>query len=385
MHNDWEMTHIKLRCECNYRRRFQTVVRFLANMASDEYATRPAPLDFKPDSSSKTKKGAHKPQYAPVFTQKSKKGKATKRVHMLVNPYSGKRKGRATGELAKSMFEAQGVEVSIHFSAYSGHLIKIASEIKAKASDVFVVVGGDGSLSEVVTGRMQAASEKSELFGLVPAGTGNSVAHDLAIGTTEEAVNHILKGRNQAFDLAKVEMGNGLPGAVDGTTTRYSHNLVTWGLGVDSTIKAEKMRWMGPIRYDVGIVMAIMANNRRQATLTVDGVEMKSDFTLFLIQNSQTGGSMLPLAPGASLDDGIMDIGILKKMTRREVFKAFSMLKAEGRHVFHPQVDYHRFTTLSIETPEPTAINIDGENIGSTPLSMKVMPGAIRVCVPHSE
>ena len=354
-------------------------------MASDERAAYPAPLDFLPDSSSKMKKGARKPQYAPVFTQKAKKGKATKQVHMLVNPYSGKRKGRATAELAKSMFEAQGVEVDIHFSAYSGHLIKIASEIKAKASDVFVVVGGDGSLSEVVTGRMQATSEKNELFGLVPAGTGNSVAHDLAIGTTEEAVNHIVKGRNQAFDLAKVELANGLPGAVDGTTTRYSHNLVTWGLGVDSTIKAEKMRWMGPIRYDVGIVMAIMANNRRQATLTVDGVEMKNDYTLFLIQNSQTGGSMLPLAPGASLDDGIMDIGILKKMTRREVFKAFGMLKAEGRHVFHPQVDYHRFTTLSIETPEPTAINIDGENIGSTPLSMKVMPGAIRVCVPGSE
>ena len=112
---------------------------------------------------------------------------------------------------------------------------------------------------------------------------------------------------------------------------------------------------------------------------------MKDDYTLFLIQNSQTGGSLLPLAPGASLDDGIMDIGILKKMTRRDVFKAFGMLKAEGRHVFHPRVDYHRFTTLSIETPEPSAINVDGENIGSTPLSMKVLPRAVRVCVPGSE
>jgi len=368
-----------------HRRRFQTLVRSVQYMSSDENAERPTPLDFQPDQSTKMKKGAHKPLYAPVFTQKSKKGKATKRVHMLVNPYSGKKKGRKTGEVAKSLFEAQGVEVNIHFSEYSGHLIKIASEIKAKASDVFAVVGGDGSLSEVITGRMQATSEKDELFGLIPAGTGNSMAADLAIGTTEEAVNHILQGRHQALDLAKVEMGNGLPGAVEGTTTRYSHNLVTWGLGVDSTIKAEKMRWMGPIRYDVGILMAIMANNRRQATLCVDGVKMQDNYTLFLIQNSQTGGSMLPLAPGASLDDGIMDIGILKKMTRRDVLKAFSMLKAEGRHVFHPQVDYHRFTTLSIETPEPTAINIDGENIGSTPLSMKVLPGAIRVCVPGSE
>ena len=49
------------------------------------------------------------------------------------------------------------------------------------------------------------------------------------------------------------------------------------------------------------------------------------------------------------------------------MLKAFGMLKLEGRHVFHPRVDYHRFTHLSIQTEEPTAINIDGENIGSTP------------------
>ena len=77
-----------------------------------------------------------------------------------------------------------------------------------------------------------------------------------------------------------------------------------------------------------------------------------------------------------------MDIGILKKMTRRDVLKAFGMLKSEGRHVFHPRVDYHRFTTLSIKTEEPTAINIDGENIGSTPLNMSVFKHAVHIMRP---
>ena len=166
---------------------------------------------------------------------------------------------------------------------------------------------------------------------------------------------------------------------------RYSHNLVTWGLGVDSTIQAEKMRWMGPMRYDVGILLAILANRKRTATLTLNGRSITDDFTLFLVQNTQTGGSLLPLAPGATVDDGQMDIGILKKMTRRDVLKAFGMLKKEGRHVFHPRVDYHTFTSLSIETEEPTAINIDGENIGSTPLSMDVLKHAIQIVVPTSE
>ena len=55
------------------------------------------------------------------------------------------------------------------------------------------------------------------------------------------------------------------------------------------------MRWMGSIRYDVGILMAIMANNRRHASLYLDGHKMEDDYTLFLVQNSQTGGSLLPL------------------------------------------------------------------------------------------
>lgn len=354
-------------------------------MSNDEAGQGPVALNFEPDLSTKQKKGAHKPIYAKVFTQKPVKTKTIKQIHLLVNPYAGKRKGKKIGEQVKSLLEQEGKTVNIHFSDYSGHLTEIAQGINASEEDIFAVVGGDGSLSEVITGRMNAQPDAGGLFALIPAGTGNSMANDLRLTSTEQAVHCIVHGARQSLDLAKVEMVNGLPGSENGQTVRYSHNLVTWGLGVDSTIKAEKMRWMGPIRYDVGILMAIMANNRRQATLTIDGTEMRGDYTLFLIQNSQTGGSMLPLAPGASLDDGLMDIGILKKMTRRDVLKAFGMLKNEGRHVFHPRVDYHKFRTLSIETPAPAAINVDGENIGSTPLNMEVLPGAVQICVPLSE
>ena len=70
-------------------------------------------------------------------------------------------------------------------------------------------------------------------------------------------------------------------------------------------------------------------------------------------------------------------------MSRRDVLKAFGMLKKEGRHVFHPRVDYHRFTSLRIDTEEPTAISIDGENIGSTPLSMTVLKHAAYLMTPN--
>ena len=259
-------------------------------MSTDEASAGPSPLEFEADPSTKMKKGAHKPVFAHLFSAKPKKVKATKHIHLFVNPYAGSKSGRKIGEQAKALLEAAGKTVKAYHSAYSGHLIEMAQGLELKANDLVAVVGGDGSLSEVITGRMRADSGKKELFALIPAGTGNSMAHDLGLSSVEQAVESIVSGARQSIDLARVELVNGLPGAENGTTVRFSHNLVTWGLGVDSTIKAEKMRWMGPVRYDVGILMAIMANNRRHATLTLDGVTMEDDYTLFLIQNTQTGG-----------------------------------------------------------------------------------------------
>ena len=337
-------------------------------------------MNFQPDESSKKRKGIHRPMPTNVFSKPSIDGVKPSKIFMLVNPYSGKKKGLKVAEAAKQLLEASDIEVEIHISQHSGHLVEIVSSLDVQSDQAIAVVGGDGSLSESITGWMMQSKDNSTIrFGLIPAGTGNSQAHDFGIKSTEDAVSRIVNGAAQSIDLARVELTEGLPGKNKGQMIRYSHNLVTWGLGVDSTIKAEKMRWMGSIRYDVGILMAIMANNRRHASLYLDGHKMEDDFTLFLIQNSQTGGSLLPLAPGATLDDGLMDIGILKKMTRRDILKAFGLLKKEGRHVFHPRVDYHQFKELRIETPEPTAINIDGENIGSTPLSMEVLPSAVQV------
>ena len=358
----------------------------VVTMASDsQNLTSPVRIEFEADTDSQVKKGVHKPIFAPIFTKKGSKGARPKRVHLLVNPYSGKRKGRKIATHVAEKLREEGIKVEAHYSAYSGHLVLLASELTVKSGDLIVSVGGDGSFSEVLTGRMMLELGKKESFAIIPAGTGNSVAYDLNLNDVDIATNAILNGKKHAMDLARVELTEGLPGSEGERMVRYSHNLVTWGLGVDSNIKAEKMRWLGPVRYDLGILMAIMANGRRHATLTLDGVEVDDDFTLFLIQNSQTGGSELPLAPGASLDDGMMDIGILKKMHRRGILKAFGMLKKDGRHVFHPQVDYHRFKRLEITTEQPTAINIDGENLGSTPLTMEVLPSIVNVMIPLSE
>ena len=338
-------------------------------------------LIFEADTSSKKRSGVHRPIFAPFFTQPAIDVSIPSKVHLLVNPYSGRKKGLLVSQEAERLLIEAGVVVDVHHSEYASHLVEIAASLDLSDGDCIAVVGGDGSLSEAITGWMRTKPTTTPIFAVIPAGTGNSQGTELGISGVDDGVSRILRGRTQAIDLAEVNLRSGNRKDPGPEMTWYSHNLVTWGLGVDSVVLAEKLRWMGPIRYDVGIVMMMLVNRRRRATLTLDGHRMEGDYTLFLIQNTQLGGSGLKLGPGASVDDGEMDLGILQRMSRPSLLKAFGMLQKEGRHVFHPSVIYHRFKHLRIETNEPMAINIDGELIGCTPLDMQVMPQAIRLIV----
>ena len=80
-------------------------------MATDDASMGPEPLTFESNLESKQKKGAHKPVYAAVFSQKSRKMRATKRVHLLVNPYAGNKTGRSVGEKAKALLELSLIHI----------------------------------------------------------------------------------------------------------------------------------------------------------------------------------------------------------------------------------------------------------------------------------
>ena len=209
------------------------------------------PSSSNPILRARRKKKVHRPVYADVFFQKPTEVNELSHVHLFVNPYSGKKKGERIGELAKTLLEEAGKTVEPP-SPSQWPFDEIAQNLETPRKSVFAVVGGDGSLSEVITGRMKADLGQDD-FAITPAGTGNPMANDLGISSTQQAVDAIVRGSYQNLDLAKVEMVSGLLPLNDDIWYDNSHNLVTLGVGVDSTIKAEKMRWMGPIRYDVGI------------------------------------------------------------------------------------------------------------------------------------
>ena len=316
------------------------------------------------------------PEKVPHFSNlQFKEEYKTSRVHLIINPYSGKKKGNIIGEFVSKELKNSDIKVESYITEKSEHAIEIVRDLNISEGDAIVTVGGDGTFCEVISGHMNRAAFDSKIpFGLIPAGTGNSQANDMEISDYMDASGRVISGRVRLMDVAETKFLDG-----DKKITRYSHNLVGWGLGVDSNILAEKMRFLGPLRYDIGVLLSILRGKVRKAKCYIDGHLIESDFVLLLIQNTCTGGDRLRLAPNAQIDDGKMDLGVIYHIGRLKILKLFNQLKAQGSHIWNPNVEFYRFKTLRIETEEPTSINIDGENLGTTPLEIKVLPSALKV------
>ena len=317
------------------------------------------------------------PKPAPHFiNQKLEELYSVKRMHIIVNPFAGKKKGREISSLIAADLKESKIESIIYFTESRGHAEEIVSMIDFHESDALMSVGGDGTLSEIITGLLKREDSFSEIIpiSIVPSGSGNSQANDMEISDYLDAIQRVVNGRLRKMDIGRVTFIDEGEKQV-----RFSHNLVGWGLGVDANILAERMRFLGPIRYDLGSLMSIIRGKVRKAKCYIDGNLIDSSFILLLIQNTKTGGDRLTLAPMAHVDDGKMDLGVIYHISRFKVLKLFNQLKASGSHVWNPNVEYYRFKNLVIETEEPTAINVDGENLGTTPLEIKVIPSALKV------
>ena len=336
-------------------------------------------VDLVPPEKVKGFLGSYYPPPDPVphfINKKLEEIYSVKRMHIIVNPFAGKRKGKEISNLISNDLNESNIKSIIYFTEHSGHAEDLVLNLEFHEGDALMSVGGDGTLSEIITGLLKRKDSSSQRIpvSIVPSGSGNSQANDMEITDYLDAVQRVFDGRLRKMDVGKVTFRDG-----EEKKVRYSHNLVGWGLGVDANILAEKMRFLGPIRYDLGSLMSIIRGRVRKAKCYIDGNLIDSSFILLLIQNTKTGGDRLTLAPMAHVDDGKMDLGIIYHISRFKVLKLFNQLKAAGSHVWNPNVEYYRFKNLVIETEEPTFINIDGENLGTTPLEVEVMASALKV------
>jgi diacylglycerol kinase family enzyme len=173
------------------------------------------------------------------------------------------------------------------------------------------------------------------------------------------------------MDIAKVDAAG---------ETIYGFNIVGWGLPTDINLLAEKLRWLGGQRYNVASILEVIKNTRRLARISIDGQNIAGDYGFILACNTIHTGNAMKMAPLAQIDDGLIDLLIVRKAGRMKLLSLFTKI-FKGGHVGDPVVGYHQAKEFSLVPLENHALNIDGEIIGNTPIYVKMLPSEIEVLV----
>ncbi len=291
--------------------------------------------------------------------------------YLIVNPHGGGKRGLAILEKVKPIFKNAGAEIDIKETRYAGHARILANTLNFDGYDGLCAIGGDGTMHELINGMLSRADKKKIPLGLVTGGTGNSFMHDMNCLDPVLAAKRILSGKKKKIDIALVDANGEII---------YGFNIVGWGLPTDVNILAEKFRWLKGQRYNVASLIEVIKNRRRLAKISIDNQNIAGDYGFIMGCNTIHAGNAMKIAPLAEVDDGLIDLLIVRKASRLKLLLLFTKI-FKGGHVGDPVVEYHQAKEFSIVPLEHHTLNIDGELVGSTPIHVKMMPGAIEVLI----
>lgn len=291
------------------------------------------------------------------------------RLSVIVNPKGGRKRGLAVLERVRPIFANAGIDLSIHVTQRSGHAAEIAQSLHRESCDAICVIGGDGTFHEVADGLMHREEPVFLPLGIIPAGTGNTIAEHLQCKDPLEAARRIVAGQQLPLDVIRVTLQDRVVYCVD---------LVGWGAVSDINSNAEKWRWLGPPRYSAATLLQILRPKQRRAKLILDGQTFDDEYLFVVACNPRFAGPGMMLAPHAELGDGKVDVLVVRHASRREMLKLFTRV-FDGSHLALKFVEYHQVRSFAIESPTNDALDLDGEMKGHTPMSAEVLPAALSI------
>ena len=288
---------------------------------------------------------------------------------MIINPHAGKKQGLATAKSAAEKLKEHNIDVEMLISHKQGNSITIAENLDIKNYDGILTVGGDGTLFEVINGLLKNKQDFKIPIGQIPVGTGNSFIKDLGINNLEESLRVIIGGKTKAVDLGEFSYSKG---------KHFFINLLGTGFVSNVAYRARKYKKLGSLSYIFGVLEEVVVLKSTKIEITIDGKLFKREAVFTEICNSRyTGGDML-MAPNAKIDDGLLDIVILNKVSRRKLLSLFPLL-FKGEHILDDAVEVFTGKNISLKSDKKLVLTPDGETFGETPIDVIMHPGKIEM------
>ena len=291
-------------------------------------------------------------------------------VTVIINPVSGRQghhaRAQARASLAQGQLAARGLQVEAIVTERPRHAHALALAAVTAGAELVVAWGGDGTVNEVAS----ALAGTRARLGIVPGGSGNGLARDLGIPLDPRATLDVLvDGRDRVID----------GWVLDG---RPFFNVA--GIGLDARVAQafQNHGGRGLVSYVGKTARALLAPVGTPCSIRTEGGTLDADALVVALANSRQYGNDVLIAPQARLDDGVIDIVVIPRMSVARLLWRVPRLLA-GRIHEVPGVTVVRSATAAIESPVPLAYHVDGEpHIGGTRLEMTKLPELVTVRVP---
>ena len=295
-----------------------------------------------------------------------------KKVCCIVNPVSGLKKSLKVYYEAKNHFEESKFNTSLFVSKYPNHIKEYVSKIDKNMFDRIVIFGGDGTINEVVNGLYDSNNLQSFKIGVIPTGSGNSVAHDTDLLDVKVAIQKSVGSNVMKMDVNQVDFDS---------FTRLSVSVLGWGMFSFGNIRAEKLRILGPIRYDVASIITLLEKKIHKAEIVIEGVPKLLECAFIVGCNSKHTGKGMIVAPKGGFSDKKIDlITVGKDVSRFQVFDIFQKVY-KGTHIDLPYVENIQVDSFKIDPGQKSFYNIDGDIVESQKASVRIIPEAINLLI----
>lgn len=298
---------------------------------------------------------------------------------VIVNPNAGRRKGEKDWlEIAKLLTDA-GLQFTCVFTDAPNHAVKLAKKYIEAGFRKILVVGGDGTLNEVINGifRQHRFAPDEITIAMIPVGTGNDWGRSFKIPSGyKEAIDVIVRGNTMRQDIGKVVYTY-----QDSQKTRFFINMA--GMGFDAMVakKTNKQKAAGkggPMSYLVNLFTSLIAFKPIVTNILIDNKPVNEDIFSMSIAICQYNGGGMKQAPDAVPDDGLFDITLITRVTRMTVLKNIAKLY-DGSFVKLSQVKQFRGQIIKIESNPAIYLETDGESLGHSPMTFEILPRCVTV------
>jgi YegS/Rv2252/BmrU family lipid kinase len=287
------------------------------------------------------------------------------RVFAVVNPTAGAgRSGGLWPEIAAKL-KAAGHRVSVNYTHGPGHAIDRVATADLEGFDCVAAVGGDGTLFEVVNGLYRRSRSDRLPLCVIPVGTGNAFARDLGLGPGEwrAAIGRLDSGCVRYVDVGRVTAADDVFHFV---------NIIGAGFPVDAARTAQRLKFLGNGAYTLATLWRVLRLRSWPLRIEVDGELIEEDAVFVEISNTRYTGTHFLIAPDARMDDGLLDVVLLRTLSRSRILRLFPTIYS-GKHVRFEEVQTLRARTIRLLAPDGMPLAVDGEFRGRSPATIECL------------